>query len=66
MSQDRKALAGIEQTGDRRAKVALVCIEECFTHIGAHRKLTLKLPSAAYLLQNDTIYIFKKLIDVTT
>lgn len=29
MPQDRKTLAGIEQTGDRRAKVPLVRIEEC-------------------------------------
>jgi len=28
--QDRKALAGIEQTGDTRAKVSLACIEGAF------------------------------------
>lgn len=33
--QDRKALAGIEQTGDRKTKIPLVCIEECFEYIGA-------------------------------
>ena len=33
MPQDRKALAGIEQIGDRRAKVPLACIEECFQPI---------------------------------
>lgn len=30
MPQDRKALTGIEQTGDRRAKVPLACVEKCF------------------------------------
>ena len=28
MPQDRKALAGIEQTGNRRAKVPIACVEE--------------------------------------
>ena len=28
MPQDRKALAGIEQTGDTRAKVPLACVVE--------------------------------------
>jgi len=30
--QDRKALAGIEQTGDTRAKVPLACIEKCLQY----------------------------------
>ena len=30
MPQNRKALTGIEQTGDRRTKVTLACMEECF------------------------------------
>lgn len=29
MSQDRKTLTGIEQTGDRRAKVPLVTVASC-------------------------------------
>lgn len=29
MPQDRKVLASIEQTGDRRTKVPLACIEKC-------------------------------------
>ena len=33
MPQDRKALASIEQTGDRRAKVPLTCIKWCLQHI---------------------------------
>ena len=33
MPQDRKTLAGIEQTGDRRAKISLACIKICFRHI---------------------------------
>ena len=28
MQQDRKALASIEQTGDRRAKVPIACVGE--------------------------------------
>lgn len=30
MPQDRKALTSIEQTGDRRTKVTLACMGECF------------------------------------
>ena len=33
MPQDRKALACVEQTGDRRAKISLACIKICFRHI---------------------------------
>lgn len=38
MPQDRKASAGIEQIGDRRAKVPLTCIEKCFQHIAMEIK----------------------------
>ena len=33
MPRDRKALTGIEQTGDRRAKVPLACVERFFLYI---------------------------------
>ena len=33
MPQDRKALTGIEQTGDRRAKVSIAQIESLFRYI---------------------------------
>lgn len=32
MPQDRKTLVGIEQTGDRRAKVSLARIEKCLQY----------------------------------
>ena len=38
MPQDRKALAGFEQSGDTRAKVPLACVVECLQYITMEKK----------------------------
>lgn len=78
MPQDRKTLTNIEQTGDTRAKVPLVCIEECFEHIA----IGMKSLFPCYMLKKNgrgkevssnplpykryEITFFKRLIGVTT
>ena len=57
MPQDRKALAGIEQTGDTRAKVPLASVREYFYHIPLGKKSAWNLDLKQKLLQKFGCFI---------
>ena len=61
MPQDRKALAGIEQTGDTRAKVPLASVRKYFYHIPLGIKSAWNLDLKKKLPQN-LVVSYKNLI----
>lgn len=71
MPQNRKALTSIEQTGDRRTKVPLACVERFFLYVAMEMNL-LEIDKVkeciwqSFILNRYKITYFKKLIDATT